>query len=365
MQLKLPNTHAMRDLPVEQKRVAMFKSIHSTLLVACMALDMLGSKAASLLANPASRILAGKTERPTVEQIKAYLLSEAAAKFYGGSKWAVPADNPELTTVAGQFDQFFHEMPDIDLAFTALFDFVDLRGSNESSFDLIGTSMGITWEQTKPGAIIKPRREISESKTSVGYLTYQAGLSLLDDWLRYNKFYLVEDAVNEFVAKFYATFAAAHYGLFTALSTAIDVNFATDDATTFNNACAALVRGLAAKGYGVSANLTVDILTSPDRVGRILAMLEATRGSLSVAYGTQDQPIAFGVRNVIATTSVAANDTGYYVIYPGRKLKRAVWLDPVIESQREAAAGATDWFGKAQFNAAIGDSAQVKRAKFA
>ena len=68
---------------------------------------------------------------------------------------------------------------------------------------------------------------------------------------------------------------------------------------------------------------------------------------------------------MISTTYVPSNDTGYYLVLPGRKIKRGVWKDPTLESKRDIAVSAQDWVGVEQYNAAIGNSDQVRRVKFA
>lgn len=350
-----------------QKRQQLFASIKAALLLPPMLVDMLGTnRALKFAANDPNLIQGQKAAAPTIDEVKDYLRSERAARFLGGQKWAVPADNPALTSTSGRMVEFFHEnIRDMDLGYLALFDEVDMRRSSEDHFEVIGTSLGISWQQLKPGEAIKPRREISEAKTTVSYLTLGAGLSLLDDWLRFNKFYLVSDAVNEFVSTAANKKVELHYGLLTALGSGINTAFATDDATTFNNAAAKILRACEAKGYAIGSNAQLDIVVNPEKVGRVLAMLDARRGSPMVAYGTQKQPIAFQVRNVISTTKVPSDSTGYYLVLPGRKLKRATWTDLTIESKREASVSAEDWYGREQYNAVIGDSDQVSRVLFA
>lgn len=361
------NFAALQGMPESGQRTALFSAIKAKLLLMPMLVDMLGPvRAAKATASNDARFSGGTIAAPTLDEVKAYMTGNGAAKFLGGQKWAVPADNPILTQQSNAVVAFFHDsIKDVDLGFQVLFDLVDLRGSNQESFDLLNSNFGIVWEQAKPGGKVKPRREISESKTTVPYLTYRAGLSLLDDWIRYQKYYLISDALAEFEGKYWETQADLHYGLLTSLGAGIDVAFATDDATTFNAAAAAILRANYGKGYAIGSNAQLDIVVSPEKVGRVLAMLDAKRGSPMVSFGTQKQPISFSVRNVIVTNRVPANSTGYYLVLPGRKLKRGVWQDMTIETQRDAAVSAEDWYGKGQFNAIVGDSDQVRRVKYA
>ena len=361
---KIPNLSRLRTLPEDQQKTALRGMVALGLKLPHMALDMLGTRAANLFADPKSKMAGAAPTIPTVDDIKRYLTSDdAAAKHFRGQKWAVPGDNPQLTDVANAMNQFYHELPAIDQGYLPLFDFVDMRASAETAFEIINTSLGVTWTRIGDAGNQKVRREIAEGSVSIGYLTYGAGLGIQDDWFRFNKFYLVEDAVREFQAKYFSTLADVHYALFTGLAAGVNVAFATNDQQTLNNAGAAIARAMEPKGYG-SSNMQFDIITSPEQVGRILQMLEARQGSTFVAMQNR-QPIAWTVRNVIASTRVTSGDTGYYLVLPNLRNKRAQWLDPTLESERIASAAATDWYGRAQFNAAIGDSSQVRRVLFA
>lgn len=287
-------------------------------------------------------------------------------KNYFAVKYATTSDNPILNDIANQLEQFYHtNMPDLDMGFSLLFDMVDLRGSNHDHFDIIDTNAGVSWEQRKPGEMIKIRRSITEAKATVSYLEFADGIGLLDAWLDFQQFWTIDEAIAEFRAKYYDKMAETHYGLFTALGAGVNQAFATDDATTFNNAAAAILRAVRTKGYAAGQNAQFYILTSPERLGRIQKMLTAIQGSPMVDYGTMGQPIAFSVRGVIATTHVTAADTGYYLVLPGRKIKRGAWKDLTTESARNIYVTATDIVGTGRYNAAIGDSDQLKRVLFA
>jgi hypothetical protein len=360
------NYDGLRSLntPAEQ-RTALFNSLKAALLFPVIALDVLGATAAAKAAAPQQALMSGPEGTTlTADSVKAYLQSSRAERH--GAKWATPGDNPVLQNTANNVVEFFQEnIREMDLGYQVLFDEVPgLLGSNQDSFELIGASMAFTWDQLKPGAAIKPRRNITESITTVKYLEFGDGFSILDTWFQFSKYYHIADAVNAAVSSYYDKKANLHYGLITGQSSAVNVAFDTDAATTFNKAVSGILRKCDGKGYALGANAQVDILVNPEKVGYVLAMLEATRGSAMLAYGTSKQPIAFSVRNVIVTTKVAAADTGYYVVLPGRKLKRADWKALTIESKREPSVAAEDWYGRGQYNAIAGDADQIARVLF-
>lgn len=302
----------------------------------------------------------------TTDMLKNFLWRklEPQAKA-AGMKYATPSDNPILEDLSQVFAQFFHSnMPELDMGWMPLFDMVDLRGSTHDHFDMDDTNAGLSWTQRQPGAATKIRKIISEAKTTVPYLEFSDGLGILDAWLDYNQFWRVDEAIAEFRSTYFDKMASVHYGLLTALSSGVDQAFATDDATTFNNAAGAILRAVRGKGYAVSQNSKFYIVCSPENVGRILRMLEAVRGSQMVAFGTQKQPIAYTVQGVISSTWIASNDTGYYLILPGRKIKRGVWKDVTTEMARNIYTSASDIVGVGRYNAVIGDSEQIKRVLY-
>lgn len=362
------NFAALPGLSEADQRTQLFAGIKASLMMMPLVIDIVGgARAAKAAAANESIIQGAPVGGLTIDEVKAFLTSDKAAKYMPTrQKWAVPNDNPILTQQSGAVVTFYHDnMKDVDLGWQVLFDLFDLRGSNQDHFELINANFGIVWEQKKPGGQTKPRREITEARVNVPYLTYTTGFSLLDDWLRFNKYYLVSDMLAEVEGKYWELMAQTHYGLLTALGAGINVAFATDDATTFNNAAATILRNNEGKGYALGANAQLDIVVNPEKVGRVLAMLDAKRGSPMIAFGAQKQPISFQVRNVIVSNYVPSNSTGYYLVLPGRKLKRGTWLDLSIESKREPSVSADDWYARAQFNAIIGDSAQVARVLFA
>lgn len=320
------------------------------------ALDMMGPQAAFL--GKGVRAMDAASRRvsvPTLDQIKAYL----------AQKYTTTADTPQLADTAGRVESWFHtNMPELDLGWMSLFQMVDLRGTPHDSFEINGTNAGITFKQRAPGEKVEIRREITEESLPVKYLTFSDGVGILDDWMTFQKWWTIEQVVAEFRAKAWDKKAELHYGLFTALGAGINQAFDADDTKTFNAAAASILRGVRAKGYGAGQNTQFDILCAPEHLGRVNLMLEAQQGSARVAFQAGAQPISYSVRNVVSTTFVPSNSSGYYLVLPGRKIQSGNWKDLSVEQNRDIYTRAQDIVGTEQFNAAIGDSAQVKRVLF-
>lgn len=357
------NFAALSDLPIEQKRSGVFNAVKGALSLLPIALDVIGQQSAlKLAANDPNLIKGAPAAMPSEQAISAFLISDRASKHFSGTKWAVGADTPAVIATANRVIQFARDnIGEIDLGYTGLFRFVDMRNSQSDSIDVVNTSSAIRFEQNEYGGQIKINRNISASATTLKMMTFSGGVAILDDWLRFNKWYNVQQAVEDLQLSYARDQMDLHYGMLTAVSAGNNVAFTVDDATTFNKAVAGMLRKLDAKKYVLGANVQVDIVVSPENIGRVLAMLEARKGSPMVAYGTQKQPIAFGVRNVIMTTKIAAAENAYYAVLPERKLVRAVWADLTIETARAADYRATDWYAHGQFNSNLGDQDQVAR----
>lgn len=290
----------------------------------------------------------------------------ARIKHAMATKYATPSDNPVLNDPANDMAEFYHSnMPEMDMGFELLFDFMDLRNSTHDNFDIVDTNAGLTWSQRKPGAAVQIRKAISEALTTVKVLEFAEGLGILDRWLQFQQFWKVEDAIAEFITTHYDKKADLHYGLLTALGAGINQVFATDDVTTANNAAGAILRAVRDKGYNLGGNAGFYAVCEVEQVGRLEKMLTAQRGSAIVDQGTVSQPLTARIEGVIGTTKIPAGHSGWYLVLPGRKNKRADWKDLTTEQGRNVAKSATDIVGVAQYNAAIGDSDQVKRCLFA
>ncbi len=338
----------------EADRPAMLKAAinyHMAMPAACR--DMLGK--AAVLQTGRISTAGNPSSVDVVARIKAAM----------ARKYATPSDTPQLNDPANDMAEYFHSnMPEMDMGYELLFDFIDLRNSKHDHFDIIDTNAGLTWNQRQPGAAVEVRKNISESKTTVNVVEYAEALGFLDYWLQFDKFWNIDEALAEFITTYYDKKAGLHYGLLTALSSAVDEAFSIDDVTTANNAAGTILRATRDKGYNLGGNAGLYAVCAVEHQGRVEKMLTAQRGSAIVEQGTVSQPLTARISGVIATTHIPANSTGYYLVLPGRKNKRADWKDLTTEQGRNIYKSATDTVGVGQYNAAIGDSDQVRRCLF-
>lgn len=246
-----------------------------------------------------------------------------------------------------------------DRGYEILFDEVDMRSSQNESFDVLDVSGGVTFYQIKPGEEAKMSKIGKAVKTAVGYLRFAGGLNILDDWLRFNKFYLIDKLFEDTIKGWWGKKATLFYGLLTALGAGANETFDTDDITTINNACSQILTDLEAAGYDVDENAQFVITCNPKLKARIAKALKTTFETQGV-----NRQIVYNFAFVVTTSKIA--NTSYYVSLPGYKNQRGEWEDlNARPAQRdELHLGSVNvWTGS--YNGIIGEIKQHRRCALA
>ncbi len=295
-------------------------------------------------------------KRPLIERGDIELEPEVkAALELAGVKFTVPDNTPNTGNRDIVIAEVFKKVPLEDFGFLEAFGLVDLRGVPKDSFEILDATNAITFNQRKPGEEAKIYK-VSDATATVKYLEWAAGLGFLDVWFQFQKYYLFEDIAMQTRRKYYDKMAALHYGLFTALSSGVNQAYDTSDAQTIDNACSQIIEDCKDKGYFDSENVQFLVFANP----KLLRRLTKAIWPLSVnPNDTTSQPPIHNIRRIVPTWHLAS--TSYYVVLPGNKLKRGIWMDLSVESKRDILKSAEDFVWKGQYNAAIGDSQQVRR----
>jgi len=245
--------------------------------------------------------------------------------------------------------------PLLDYGFEDLFDLVDMRSSVQTSFDILDVSNLITFAEQKSGSRMK-KYGVTDSKTSVEKMTVAAALGILDDWINYYQYWNLNQAAVEARAKYFSKMSADHYALIVAAAQA--TAFDTDDITTINNACAGILTDCAAKGYNITGNEVFELRANINLKQRIEKAFALTFNSPN-----SDKNQLVHTINRKYTTAVSASE--YYVILPGRKLKRGIWTDLQAETDRDILMRGTDVAYSGEYNAGIGEAKQVRKCALA
>lgn len=243
-----------------------------------------------------------------------------------------------------------------DRGYELLFDEVNMRQATSKTFDVLDVSGGVTFYQQAEGEEAKLSKIPTGAKTPVSMLRFTGGFNILDDWLRFNEYYKIDQLSADTVRRWFDKRATIFYGLMAALGAGINESFATDDATTINNACSQILNDLAAAEYPVDENSEFVITCNPKLRQRVYKALAAS----FIAPNTNLNQILYNIRAVVSTTKLA--NTSYYVSLPGGKNQRGEWedLNARTPQRNELVLGASHvWTGA--YNGILGESKQHRR----
>lgn len=246
-----------------------------------------------------------------------------------------------------------------DRGYEFLFDEVDMRQSANNTFEVLDVTGGVTFYQHNEGAEAKLSKIPTTAKTTVSMLRFTGGFNVLDDWLRFNQYYKIDQLAADTVRRWWDKKASIFYALITAL-TGIDEAFDTDDVTTINNACSNILTDLAAAGYVVDENSRFAIVCNPKLRGRIFKAIAA---SFTQTNANNNQ-IVYNIDTVISTTKMA--NTNYWVGLPGGKNQRGEWEDLNLKTpQRNELVLGEAHISTGAYNGIIGQKKQFKKCALA
>lgn len=243
-----------------------------------------------------------------------------------------------------------------DRGYEALFKEKDLRQATSKTFEIFDVTGGITFQQQEPGEEAELSELPTGSKSTVSMLRFTGGFPILDDWLRFNELYKIDDLTEDTVKRWYDQKADLFYALMELLGAGINQAFATDDVTTINNACSQIITDLQAAGAGIGAGSRFYITCHPNLLARIYKALAA----VFTNPNTNNNQIVYMIAGVIPTAKIAS--TSYYVSLPGYKTVRGEWEDlNTREPQRNELKLGADHVWTGAYNAAIASTLQHRR----
>lgn len=270
-----------------------------------------------------------------------------------------PSDAPDIMNrnqpvTAGIFYTALVD-PLLDFGFEDLFDFVDMRGAGQTTFDILDVTNSITFAEKITGERMKTYG-VTAAKSTVTKMVVAAAIGILDDWINYAQFWNLNQAATEARSKYYDKQATDHYAVLAAISSNQNQSFVADDITTINNACAKILSDCAGKGYMLTGNESFELRAHIDLKQRIEKAFALTFNSPRTE-ATANQLVH--TLNRKYTTKLA--NTSYYVGLPGRKAKRGIWSDLTAETDRDILLMGTDVAYSGEYNMAIGEEDQFRR----
>lgn len=243
-----------------------------------------------------------------------------------------------------------------DRGYEVLFSEVDMRQATSKSFDVLDITGGVTFYQQQPGERAKLSTLPTAAKTAVSMLRFIGGFPILDDWLRFNEYYKIDQLTADTVRRWYSQKGTLMYGLITALGSGINQSFDTDDVTTINNACANIQQNMADAGYPMDENPSFWIVANPLIKMRLMKAL----ASAFINPNSNNNQIVWPIAGMVNTTKIAS--TSYYVALAGHKNQLGEWEDlNARPAQRDELKLGADHVWTGAYNGVIGESRQWKR----
>lgn len=262
-----------------------------------------------------------------------------------------------------EMEKYKTGLDDVDLGYEQLFALVDMRGSSLPSFNINDVAGGVTWAQYETGEGPKVESPGDRSNAlTVKYMNMGAALGFYDDWFRFQQYWDIADAAEDFRASYYSEKAKLFYRLIATNVTA--QAFDTNVVTTINNACASILRALLRQGYKIGSNPGFDILCPPEML-QVIGVALDTAANIMMRVD-QKGKLTFNIRNIISTVNYCdsagnAVTDKFDVVLPGKKMKRGEWKDMTTESKRDIFVRATEIVGHSQYNCGKGNTHQVRR----
>lgn len=247
-------------------------------------------------------------------------------------------------------------LKEIDLGWQAIFRMVDQRLSTNKTLNVLDTTGGITYRQKQPGEKTQISNLPKGARSALAMLAFDGGFSILDEWLDFNEFHLIDELVENAIIEWWDGIAVRAYGLLTAIGSGINEVFDTDDVTTINNGVVNLVKNLRAKGFKISGD-TVSVVLTAD-LG-LKARLQSALEARFANPNTNNKQIVFTIERFVTTTHLETDK--YYISIAGRKNIYATWKDLTSESQRDAKKQGEDLIWHGRYNLGIFEDDQHRR----
>ncbi len=243
-----------------------------------------------------------------------------------------------------------------DRGYEVLFAEKNLRQSTSKTFEIVDITGGITFLQHAPGEEAELSILPTAGKAPISMLRFTGGFPIIDDWLRFNELYKIDDLTEDTVRRWYDQKADLFYAMIELLDSGINQAFDTDDSTTINNAIGQILIDLQAAGVAVSAASRFYITCHPNQLARIYKALAASFTNPNA----NNSQIIYQIAGVIPTTKIAAGS--YYVSLPGFKSQRGEWEDlNTREPQRNELKLGADHVWTGAYNGAIASKLQYRR----
>lgn len=309
------------------------------------------------------KVVAAVKAGEPLPQIKAALI--AAFSDYTKEMSATPLRGAKLQGVDSNLEgsapivEVFSdpESPvDPDRGYELLFQEKDMRNATSRTLEILDIVGGMTFYQQETGGEPKLSQLGNTDKSSLTMMRFTGGINILDDFLRFNEHYKIQEIFEDAMISWFDNKATIFYGLLDALSAAIDVGWDIDLSSTINKACVDLIE--ANKTKKALKGKKQFVITCPESAR--FKMAKALAASFKNANDNVNE-IVYSIAAIVPTTYLADNTKAYVSLARGKNIK-AEWDDfHAEETQRDALHRGDTHVWTGAFAAGIFDANQHRR----
>ncbi len=243
-----------------------------------------------------------------------------------------------------------------DRGYEAIFKLIDMRQSKSKIFNVLNMAGGVTFFQQLPGEAAKLTKVPKGSQTPVSMLRFIGGIPILDDWLSYNDFYLIDQLMEDTILGWWDTKATLFYSLLVNLDSSINQAYDTDIGTTINNACAQIMQDMKTVKQTGPKKFVITCREN-DRF-KIAKAISASFTNPNANFNE----IVYNIQAVVPTTYLPAATANFYISLPGISNNRGEWEDfNARPAQRDELKLGADYVWTGAYNGIIGNKKQHRR----
>ena len=276
-------------------------------------------------------------------------------------------------------DKFHIDVAELDTAYEAAFDVLDLTSTKTSSFTVRSAQSGLTFGRVRDGQKAKIYA-ISGGEITVGLNLYGGGLDWMKTWFDDGEWWTIEDNALEFRRKWYEEKAVLFYDMIQSLTNTAAFNVPYDaigttqletDRNTISLGATELVNSLRDSGFGVTAGTPMVMYCPMVNKGRVEQALNVGRaqgtaylGGVTVNYNITPyftSYIDWATAGAATGGSTWVGDSGEaiplgYLCVPGRKNKIGNRMDLTLMAETDILSFAETVVGWGRYGAYLNEA---------
>jgi len=278
-------------------------------------------------------------------------------------------------------DKFHIDVAEVDTAYEAAFDMIDLTKTKTSSFTIRDSQSGLTFSRVRDGEKAKVYA-VKGSEVTVSLNLYGGALNWLRTWFDDGEWWTIEDNALEFRHKWFEQKAVAFYDMIQSLTNSAVYNVTYDESTgattelehdrkTIGEAATELVDTLRDSGFGVTAGTPMVMLCPISMKSRVEQALNPGRfqgtgylGGVTVNFNITPYYTSYldwATVGAVAGGTLWDGDTGTavplgYLCVPGRKNKIGNRMNLTIMSETDILSFADTVVGWGRYGAYMNEA---------